>query len=366
MLRRFGGSRRFHRAAVCCCCDSQSHRSYRVDDVDARRRLDAFLTDRLARGGDAAAADAGDVSRARIAESIRGGTAAVNGGVEVKPSRKVRAGDVVSFRLLERPPLRVAPEAIPLSIVYEDDVLLVVDKPAGMVTHPAPGNYEGTLASAVLAHTNGDDAFREGGDGEGGIRPGIVHRLDKGTSGLIVVAKDARAERALQRQFAQRTIERRYASLAIGTPAAAEGVSREVTTALARDPRHRTRMAAFPVAHAGTPPYRLASSRLTVEEDLDGAGLVTWRLKTGRTHQIRVHAAHMGAPLVQDGVYGGSIGRLRASIGPERAAAVAAAIDRPALHAETLGFIHPVTQELMRFQVTPPPDFTNALNALRR
>mmetsp|Transcript_24758 Transcript_24758/g.53282 ORF Transcript_24758/g.53282 Transcript_24758/m.53282 type:complete len:455 (-) Transcript_24758:15-1379(-) len=368
-------------------------------------RLDTFLSSKLP-----------DLSRARIQESVRAGTATVNGTVQLKPAFKVQPGDEVVCRIVERPPLNVDPEDIPLDVVYEDAHLLVIDKPAGLVTHPAPGNHSGTLVNAVLHHCNlpsldpaahaagasltaaeAGDADEVGDDDGGGRflgggyrgdvmygtmpvpRPGIVHRLDKGTSGLIVVAKDDLARESLQSQFKDRTVEREYLSLLCGHIRAPWGtVEGRVVTAIGRDRRERIRMAAYPLEGLEHKPHlKRAASNYSVMEVFanGGASLVAWRLDTGRTHQIRVHAKHLGNPLVGDVVYGGTAPRLARSmesgrVSPSSAKAIAAkvakTIDRPALHAATLGFDHPKSGERMRFSSNPPLDFEECIAQLRK
>ncbi|WZN58960.1 RNA pseudouridine synthase [Chloropicon roscoffensis] len=330
-------------------------------------RLDSFLSERLT---------GRNLSRARIQESVRAGTATVNGRVQVKPAHKLWPGDEVVCVILERPPLDVEPEDIPLDVVYEDATVLVVDKPAGLVVHPAPGNHGGTLVNAVLHHCN-LPALRvaELGDGEDDVeggsradlmygnvpvpRPGIVHRLDKGTSGLMVVAKDDLARESLQAQFRERTVEREYLSIVCGElDRGGGGGEGRVVTAIGRDVRERTRMAAFPAAGAENKPHlKRAASRFAVREVLAGglASLVSWRLETGRTHQIRVHAKFLGAPLFGDPTYGGKL-----ELAPR-----GTSMDRPALHAATLGFDHPRTGERLTFRREPPQDFEQALRDLR-
>lgn len=332
-------------------------------------RLDAFLSTKLAER---------NLSRARIQESVRAGTATVNGQVQVKPAYKLRPGDEVACEILERPPLDVEPEDIPLDVVYEDEDILVVDKPAGLVVHPAPGNHSGTLVNAVLHHcnlpalrvvpeatdevVNGEDAaaatsprsegrYRESELMYGRIpvpRPGIVHRLDKGTSGLMVVAKGDLARESLQAQFRDRTVERKYLSVLGGGPLSeSEG---RVVTAIGRDRRERTRMAAYPVTGIENKPHlKMAASTFAVQRRFDEHSLVSWRLETGRTHQIRVHAKYLGHPLVGDETYGG-----------QRSAEVG----RPALHAATLGLDHPRTGERLRFETEPPEDFARLVATL--
>jgi 23S rRNA pseudouridine1911/1915/1917 synthase len=258
-------------------------------------------------------------------------------------------------------------QEIALDIRHEDEDLVVLSKPAGMVVHPAPGSPENTLVNALLHHFGGKLS------GVGGEkRPGIVHRIDKDTSGLLVVAKTDRAHHGLAAQFAAHSVRRRYLALCHGVPQAADprlrglrGVSVEpgevikITSGLAR---HRTDRQRQAVTFAGG---RHAVTRLCVEETFHGvAALVSCRLETGRTHQIRVHMAHVGHALLGDPVYGGRRKLSAARIGAA-AAAAAGAFGRQALHAAELGFLHPATGEEMLFEDAPPADFAALLEALR-
>ena len=281
--------------------------------------------------------------------------------------RRVRAGE--RFRLTQPSPRPAEPaaEAIPLTIAFEDAHLIVVDKPAGMVVHPAPGAEDGTLVNALLSHC-GPSLAGIGGE----RRPGIVHRIDKDTSGLVVVAKTEAAMTHLARQFAEHSIDRRYRALLrrapgagdprlAGLPSAAwepDGWLR-IDAPLARHPTDRKRMA---VREGG----RRAVTRLRVVErfgpaDAPHASLAECRLETGRTHQIRVHAAHIGHALVGDQTYG----RARPP-GKGRAGEALAAFPRQALHAERLGFVHPETGEIVGFTSPLPQDFATLLDELRR
>ena len=296
------------------------------------------------------------LSRSRIAALISAGAVSRDGGVEVSPKAGAREGEI--WRI-DVPPDRasdLAAEAIPLRIVHEDADLLVVDKPAGMVVHPAPGTPGGTLVNALM-HRYGD-----GLSGVGGVaRPGIVHRIDKDTSGLLVVALNDAAHRGLADQFARHSVERLYRAVAMGVPdmgdprlMGARGVSTDppwirIDTRLDRHRTDRQRQA----VHFDR--GRHAVTRVRVIEMLDGAALCECQLETGRTHQIRVHMAHAGHPLVGDPVYG----RRRSVHGP------AAAFTRQALHAATLGFVHPVTGGAMRFESPLPDDMVHLIEALR-
>ena len=235
------------------------------------------------------------------------------------------------------------PQAIPLVVLYEDAELIVVDKPAGMAAHPAPGTPDGTLVNALLAHCGASLS------GIGGVvRPGIVHRLDKDTSGIMVAAKTDRAHKGLCALFAAHDIERRYVALVRGAPDPVRGV---VETRIGRSPHDRKKMAVLR-GEAG----RGAITRYAVEatygpQTRPSAARVVCTLETGRTHQIRVHMAHKGSPVLGDPLYGSG-----SPSAPVREAMAAAGLARQALHAAVLGFVHPVTREALRFETAPPPD----------
>lgn len=275
----------------------------------AGTRLDAFLASQLA-----------DVSRATIHKAIQSGDCFVNNGI-AKASYKVRVGDQIQLELPEVAPLEAAPENIPLDIVYEDDELIVVNKPAGMVVHPGAGVPSGTLANALVYHFNHLSQANS-------LRPGIVHRLDVGTSGLMVVAKTDRAHQHLAAQFEARTTEKHYTALVYGTIKADAG---RIDEPIGRDPRNRVRMAVRERGRSAITLYRV------VERFADFA-LLDVEIKTGRTHQVRVHLAHLKHPIVGDATYdGGRVnmvkeGRLRKAI--EK-------LGRPFLHAASLQFEHP-------------------------
>jgi 23S rRNA pseudouridine1911/1915/1917 synthase len=246
----------------------------------------------------------------------------------------VGAGDLVEYEV--PPPARTEPvaEAIPLRVLHDDAELVVVDKPAGMVVHPAPGHATGTLVHALLGRGG---AWSSAG---GAARPGIVHRLDAGTSGLILAARTDAAHRALAAQLADRSLSRTYLAIALGRFASAGGV---LEGAIGRDPRNRQRMA---VVERG----RFARTRYRVLEQKRPAALVECELDTGRTHQIRVHLAALGHPVAGDRVYGG--------------AAAARFAGRPMLHAYRLRLRHPRTNQEMTFETPPPPDFTDLWQSL--
>jgi len=289
-----------------------------------------------------------ELSRARLQDLVREGHVSRNGSVVRDPSGKVPAGARLALDL--PPPSDPVPAAedVALSIAYEDDDLVVVDKPAGLVVHPAPGHAGGTLVNALIAHCGASLS------GVGGVRrPGIVHRLDKDTSGLIVVAKNDRAHHGLAAQFADhgRTgpLERAYLAFAWGEPYPAAGTIR---ASLARS-RHNREKIAVVSEEVG----RDAITHYAVLERYGEASLVRCRLETGRTHQIRVHLAHLGHPLLGDAVYGSAFKTKVARLSQQGKAALSA-LGRQALHAELLGFAHPRTGETLRFESPLPPDLS--------
>ena len=282
---------------------------------------------------DIAIARLSGASRARVAAAIRSGDVRLNGEVP-KQATPVVDGDVLEFSLAETPVLDAGPEDIALDIVFEDEALLVVDKPAGMVTHPAHGARDGTLANALVAHIGtlpGDP-----------VRPGLVHRLDRDTSGLLVVAKTDAVLRALGKAMMRRAIERVYLGLVVGIPVHTAGT---IDGALGRDPHNRLK---YSIRADGKP----SVTHYEVREKLHAHSEVQFALETGRTHQIRVHMAAFGHPIVNDPVYG--------RLDPR--------IDLPgqALHAWKLAFAHPLTNEALSFEAARPPDYVAALEALRR
>jgi 23S rRNA pseudouridine1911/1915/1917 synthase len=302
-------------------------------------RLDRFLQ-----------AQAPDLSRTRLQALIAGGRVQVTGGTS-KASHRLRAGTSVVVEVPPPEPTTLTAEPIPLDIVYEDAALLVVNKAPGLVVHPGAGHRTGTLVHALLAHCG--PAL----SGVGGVRrPGIVHRLDRGTSGLLVVAKTDAAHLALARQLKARTMERRYLALAHGRLPHAAGI---VETAIGRDPRDRLRMAVRP-AGAGRP----AVTRYRVLERFTRPAPFTFleaTLGTGRTHQIRVHLAYLNTPVVGDRTY-----RRRAAAPPDADFATrVAGLGGQALHAAVLGFVHPTTGAGHRYEVPPPAAFTALLAWLR-
>jgi 23S rRNA pseudouridine1911/1915/1917 synthase len=312
-----------------------SSRSFKVEGSEAGARLDVWLARRLS-----------DLSRARVQALMAEGAVRLDGKA-ARPSLRVRGGEEVTVEIPEAAPPSVAAEDVPLAVVYEDRSLLVVDKPAGMTVHPGAGRPAGTLVNALLHHVR--DLSGVGGV----LRPGIVHRLDRGTSGLMVVAKDDETHRALAAQFASRSVEKEYLAIVHGVPRRREGV---IEAAIGRDPVHRQKMS------VRAPRGRAARSRYTVVEALDGAALLRVRIHTGRTHQIRVHLASLGHPVAGDATYGGR--RAPSSRGPAAREALAG-LDRPALHAARLAFTHPASAERMGFESPLPEDLDRLLRALR-
>ncbi|MEL7260999.1 MAG: RluA family pseudouridine synthase [Pseudomonadota bacterium] len=312
--------------------------------------------------------EAAALSRTRLGRLIDDGAVQVDGHVVTNPKAKVTEGAEIVVAVTEAQESHLAPEDIPLAIVHEDDDLIVVDKPAGMVVHPAPGTPSGTLVNALMFHCG--DAL----SGVGGMkRPGIVHRIDKDTSGLLVVAKTDAAHQGLAAQFAAHTAERAYRALVYGVPDAGDprlrgvrGTSFEpgnvlkITTQLARHKTDRQRQA---VLFEGG---RHAVTRARMLRSFGAPGIlseVECRLETGRTHQIRVHMAHAGHGLVGDPVYGGRRKLARGAL-PEAAQTAVAGFGRQALHAAVLGFEHPVSGAALRFESPVPEDFAALLTAL--
>ena len=292
----------------------------RIEAADVGTRTDVLVT-RLT-----------GLSRSYVATAIKAGVVSVNGSA-AKPSRILEEGDRLHFAIDPPPVYAVLPQAIPLDIVFEDETVMVVNKPAGLVSHPAHGSADGTLVNALLAHAGSLP-------GEA-IRGGLVHRLDRDTSGLLVVAKTEAALSTLGRAMQKRYIKREYRGLVEGIPREAEGTIRG---ALGRDARNRMRYA---IRSDGKP----SITHYAVRERLRHAAELTFRLETGRTHQIRVHLAALGHPIINDPLYGRPDSRL--------------ALPGQALHAWKLEFKHPRTKEYLSFAVEPPPEYLAALTFLR-
>ena len=338
-------------------------------------RLDVYLTGFMQ-----------NATRSKVQRGIKEGHVLVNGEAVTKPAHTVQAGDKIVCTVMKPPPIEVLPEPIPLDIIFEDEWLIVVNKPAGMVVHPAYGHRTGTLVHGLLHHVGADALAFDGADEdeEGDddvdpyedmdlssinarprgmddpvVRPGIVHRLDKDTSGLLVVAKTDTSHVALAKQFEKRTTRRRYEAVVWGVPDAESG---EIESHLGRDKRDRKRMAVVKPDHG-----KWARTHWKVIEPFGTTSLLEFRLETGRTHQIRVHSAHMGHPIFADETYGGARIRYGRKTGNRRAFMnnQFKQCPRQALHAATLGFKHPESGEEMDFSADPPEDMAGLITNLR-
>ena len=284
------------------------------------------------------------LSRERLKSLIRSGAVESGGALLRDPAVKVRGNESLRVAVPEPEPAHNEAQAIPLRVVFEDEHLLVVDKPAGLVVHPAAGNFDGTLVNALLHHCGGSLS------GIGGVaRPGIVHRIDKDTSGLLVVAKTDVTHEGLARQFAAHSIDRRYLAIVSGVPKTADGT---VDAPLARSAANRKKIAIVEGSRG-----KRAVTHWRRLQPLRDAALVECRLETGRTHQVRVHMASIGHPLVGDPVYGRA-GKTHGKLLKELQ------FYRQALHAAELGFTHPVTKYRLSFSSPMPPDMQELFNAL--
>ncbi len=308
--------------------------TFHVSQTDLGQRLDAYLASHV-KGW----------SRSRLQRLIEDGDVLVNGHAS-KPSHKLRPGDEIEVELGPPPSENFKPENIPIEIVYEDDDCIVIDKPAGMVVHPAAGIESGTLANALAYH------FDRLSERAGAIRPGIVHRLDRDTSGLLLAAKTEEAHEHLAGQFRARAVLKSYIALVHGE---VEKESGQIDQPIARDPRDRTRMAVVPTG-------RPAVSSFKVTKRFQRFTLLDVEPRTGRTHQIRVHLAWLKTPVVGDGVYGG--GRDKTVADPKLRSQIAR-LGRQFLHAERLGFRHPRTGEQLRFASPLPPELLGLLESLQ-
>jgi 23S rRNA pseudouridine1911/1915/1917 synthase len=309
-------------------------------------RLDRFLADAFP-----------DFSRSRLEGLIDSGAVALNAKTIRDANRRVKPGETYTLAVPAPKPARPQGQDIPLNVVYEDGDLIVIDKPAGLVVHPAAGNPDGTLVNALIAHC-GPALIGIGGE----ARPGIVHRLDKDTSGLIVAAKNDRAMSSLAKQFARHTIERAYHAVVWGSPRAGDGV---IEGDIGRSPFDRKRMAVLRGGgKAARTRYRAIETFGDPARPL--ASLIECRLETGRTHQIRVHLTHIGHPLIGDPSYGRARQAPRPKTDAEAKAFTAAGeFPRQALHARLLGFQHPSLHKTLRFESAWPADFSALVNALR-
>jgi len=294
---------------------------------------------------DKALADASGLSRERIKALMGDGRVTLDGKAAAQASLKPAPGAAFAISIPAVTPDEAQPEDIPLSVVFEDEHLIVIDKPAGLVVHPAVGNYDGTLVNALLHHCRGQLS------GIGGVaRPGIVHRIDKDTSGLLVVAKSDVAHEGLARQFEDHSIERAYLALVAGNPMPPSGT---VTGAIARSNTNRKKMALVADGRG-----KHAVTHYATLERFTHAALVECRLETGRTHQVRVHMTSLGHPLLGDPSYGRTPAKLKPLLAEHK-------FERQALHAKVLGFIHPVTGAALRFESPLPADMKGLLVDLR-
>jgi 23S rRNA pseudouridine1911/1915/1917 synthase len=307
-----------------------------VSSGEHPKRLDLFLSGHTS-----------GLSRAAVQRLIEIGAVTVN-GKHPKPSMKIRPGDQIVWDTPKPTPLEIEGEAIPLEILFEDQSLLVLNKPAGIVVHPAPGHWSGTLVNALLHHLQqsaGQGALSSIGGRE---RPGLVHRLDKGTSGVMAVAKTDAAHRGLSKQFKEHTIRRVYMALVAG---AVKGSKGRVELAIGRDTKNRQKISA-----RTTSPREALTEFQVIERFGKTATLVEVYPQSGRTHQIRVHLASIGHPVLGDEAYGGR----KICVADDQT------IGRPMLHARTLGFTHPVTGEFLEYSAPPPTDMEKLMRQLKR
>ena len=319
---------------------TQDLRQFTVTDGGVGERLDRWL-----------AGQNPDLSRSRIQQLIAQGCVQIAGRADVHAATTLKANDVIAIVIPQPVRIELAAQAINLDIVYEDEHLIVINKPAGLVVHPAAGNPDRTLVNALLAHC-GDSLRGIGGE----LRPGIVHRLDKDTSGLLVAAKSGATHAHLAEQFASHTIERAYDALVWGVPKPAKGV---IAGQIGRCTSDRKKMSVRKTGgKSAVTHYR------TVKTFGAYAAQVECMLQTGRTHQIRVHMASIGHPVIGDPVYGTMRNKFIAKL-DEGAAEIVRAFSRQALHARALGFVHPVTGKTLRFERVPPADFAELATALQ-
>jgi 23S rRNA pseudouridine1911/1915/1917 synthase len=321
---------------------SERLKNYTIDPDLAGKRLDAVLAEAHP-----------ELSRSRLKALILQGNVSQDGETITDPAYRVKQGQTFATIVPDSTDTAVEPEAMKLDIQYEDEDLIVIDKPAGLVVHPGAGTPSGTLVNGLLAHC-GDTL-----SGIGGVkRPGIVHRLDKDTSGLIVVAKNDRSHSSLSAQFEERSVERAYQALVWGVPQPPQG---EIEGAIGRHPKHRTKMAVVRQERGKAALTRYRVCRRFAAK----ASLVECRLATGRTHQIRVHMAHAGHPLVGDPVYG-RLTQARLAGFDEAATQTLKAWRRQALHAASLGFDHPSSGKRLRFESAIPEDMQQLITLFAR
>ena len=312
--------------------------SFSITDKDSETRIDSFLSDRFR-----------DLTRTRIQKLIKDGYINVNNRISEKASYRLKNGDFLTLTIPPASPSHLEPESIELSLVHEDPYLIVLNKPAGIVMHPGPGHTKGTLVHGLLNHCK--DLSGIGGV----LRPGIVHRLDKDTSGLIVIAKNDNVHTFLSDQFKARKVKKRYLTLIHGIPDNEKG---EIDLPIGRNPQKRKERAVLPGSG------KRAITRWRKKEEFAGRfSLLSVTLKTGRTHQIRVHLSHIGYPIVGDGTYG--FKKKWWAMNFPQGISVFGAIKRQMLHAEKLGFIHPVSKEYCVFKAPIPEDMSLLIKKLR-
>lgn len=324
----------------------KNHFELHIPPGQSKERLDAYLTSHVE-----------NATRTKVQEAIKNGEITVNGR-SIKPSYVIQPNDVVAVNLNRPDPPEVKAEKIPLDIVFEDNYLLVVNKPAGMVTHPAYKNYSGTLVNALMHHSEKLSQLHAEEDEEfDTVRPGIVHRLDKDTSGLLVVAKDETTHQKLAKQFAAKTSEREYHAIVWGRFKQKSGT---IDAPLGRSKKDRKKVAVIADG-------KIAVTDYEVIEQFEYLALVKLHLRTGRTHQIRVHLAHINHPVFGDETYGGREIVIGGVEGKKKAEVknLLEMMPRQALHAKKLGFVHPVTKEMMRFESELPADMKDVLVTLR-
>lgn len=345
------------------CFSFVQHRVSMIREMSAMptRSLTAEISDQGVRLDRFIAAALPDLSRSRVRDLIKNGQVSGLGGTIVEPDYRVKPAEMFDVAVPEPEDAGPQPEAIALNVLYEDAALIVIDKPAGLVVHPAAGHWTGTLVNALIAHC-GDSL-----SGIGGVRrPGIVHRLDKDTSGIMVAAKTDAAHRGLAAQFADHGrsggLDRRYKALVWGAPRPAEGM---IEGNIGRHPASRLKMAVL--AFAGKPAMTayVTEEKFATGANAPVASLLECRLMTGRTHQIRVHLAHKGHPVIGDDVYGGGF-RSKTRALPEAAQSAILRMHRQALHAAVLGFYHPITSQPLRFHSELPDDMREVIKALAK
>jgi 23S rRNA pseudouridine1911/1915/1917 synthase len=335
---------------------SPTQRTVTVADDDSGERLDRVLARHVA-----------ELSRSRLKTLIENGAVALGADTIRDPARRVNSGDTLSVNVPPPEPAKPAAEPIPLRVVYEDNDIIVIDKPRNLVVHPAAGHATGTLVNALIAHC-GDSLSGIGGE----RRPGIVHRLDKDTTGLMVVAKNDRAHRSLAAQFADHgksgePFERSYLAFVWGAPERPQGT---IDRPIDRNPKARDRMAVREGGRESVTHWQVLERYRSQAEAGRGkkaaqpaASLLACRLETGRTHQIRVHLAAIGHPLLGDAAYGAGF-RTKSGLLPEDAQSALAALGRQALHSHILSVKHPVTGEFLTFRSELPPDLSRLRNTL--